>query len=150
MSFKSWKLEFIPNDEVRFIDTPIETDIFSASNEQYFVWKLKTPIEVSSSMKPFSSPVKVDELYLRQSALDRDDWEGNEVDGFYIPNWIADFSENMAVALYQEKSIRDWFNAKPEVIERKRLLRGARRSQQITDMNQRIREQMRKKSDGNK
>jgi hypothetical protein len=56
----------------------------------------------------------------RSLTLDRDDWEGNHEDGVYIPEWIADFSENMCLVLYQKLTIREWFNSKPEIIERKR------------------------------
>jgi len=150
MSFNSGKLEFVPKDEIRLIGTPIETDIFSSSGEQYFVMQLKMPRKVSSSMKPSAPEVLVKELYIRESAIDRDDWEGNAEDGVYIPGWIADFSETMALGLYQEKTIREWFNGLPEIIERKRALRGSRHTQEITDRNQKIREKMKERGNRKK
>lgn len=145
MSVESGKVTFILDPEIRFVGNPIDTEIFSSSGEQYHVWKLKTPVKVYSSMNLRAIPIELDELYLRASSLERDDWEGSVEEGLYIPGWIADFSENMCLGLYQEKTIREWFNNKSEIIERKKLIRGIRRNEHLQEINRSIREKIAQK-----
>ena len=90
------------------------------------------------------NPLEVDELYLRASAMELPGWEGSPEEGVYFPGWVADFSENMFVGLYQEKTIRQWFDSQPETIERKRMIRGTRYNQRIDEINKRIEDRKRR------
>lgn len=107
------------------------------SEEQpYYVVKLKTPISVRCSVDAEILPYETDEVYLRKSALESDSWTPvdpeHPEDGFYMPNWVVDFSKGQQIAIYQETSIKKWAQ----------LNRGDRRIQNRDRINDSIREKI--------
>jgi len=95
---------------IRFVGKAEISAITSKDGESYWIWKLKNPIIVGCSTNPAIERDEYSELYLRESALELDSWEGSEKEGFFIKGWVADFSINHQVPLYQDTSIRKWIN----------------------------------------
>ena len=95
---------------VRLTGVWVEAEIYSVKGEEYYAFELKKPIMVRSSMNPGGTPVKVEFLLLRRdAAFENATFEGNEEEGFYVPGWIADYSEHMRLGLYQPITTKKWF-----------------------------------------
>lgn len=85
------------------------TSVKSSDGEPYYVGKLLSPITVRCSVDSEIEPLReVEELHIRESALGREDWMGDKVNGLYIKGWVADFSKGQEMAIYQDMTIREW------------------------------------------
>ncbi|HEV7331991.1 MAG TPA: hypothetical protein VGN63_13230 [Flavisolibacter sp.] len=130
-------------NKIRFVGEPLASSIYSSDDELYFVWQLKEPIKVYCSLDINFPGIVLNELYIRESTLKRDDWSGSPKDGFYIDGWIADYSKNMAVGIYQETTISHWLFNRPEAIQRRKEQRKAYvHSRKGTSLFQKIRQRM--------
>lgn len=125
---------------IAFVGKPEPTGKTTSEGDEYFAWKLKTPIIVRCSVDPAIEAVEVEELYIRQSDLEKDIWTeivaGKPKEGLTVPGWRADFSKSHEVAIYQETTIAQWA----------RENRGAKRQQLRSGINERIKARQAKKS----
>jgi hypothetical protein len=101
-------------DEVKviLIGDPTETNILDSNDEPYFVAKLKSPLMVRCSTDPAIEAQEIDEIYLRKSAVLAEGWtmvdEKKPEEGYFMPNWVADFSKTQMISIYQAESIKKW------------------------------------------
>lgn len=114
------------------VGTPEMSNFVTSDEEAYFVCKTKKPVMVTCSVDSLIEPHEVDEVYIRQSALDLDGWkwvdETKPEEGFYMEGWKVDFSKSQQLAVYQETTIAKYF----------RDQRGAKNDERRTGINKRI------------
>lgn len=126
----------LEDNKAILIGTPELTNFVTSEDEPYYAVKLKNTITVRCSIDKEILPQEIDEVFVRKSALESDDWkfvdENKHDEGFYMPNWVVDFSKGQQLALYQETTIAKWT----------KLSRGDRRSSNRDEINNRIREKM--------
>jgi len=124
-----------------FIGKMIETDIETSEGELYWLGKLKDPVMVGCSVNKDIERHEVDELYVRASDKDSDLWVGvngkDLSEGYFIPNWVADFSTGQEIEIYQSETIRRWAQGN-------RKERGLRRT---ADSNLSIRERIKARAE---
>jgi hypothetical protein len=115
--------------QIIFVGVPEATNIIDRDNQPYYVCKLAEEITVRCSSDPMVIAHPATELYVRASALQRNDWvyldETKPDAGFFIPGWVADFSKAQRIDIYQEKSIQQWARGE----------RSAKIDQQIAEIN---------------
>lgn len=91
---------------------PEATNIETSDGELYYIAKLKEPVTVRCSVDPNIDAFETDEVYIRESALTSEEWvavdEKKPEDGFYMPNWVVDFSKGHEIPVYQAESIKKW------------------------------------------
>lgn len=118
------------------VGTPEVTNLVTSDDEPYYAIKLKTPLTVRCSIDPDVLPFEADEVYVRKSAITSDGWkfidEKKPEEGFYMPNWVVDFSKGQQIPVYQETSIKKWSKNN----------RGDRRERNREEINARIREKI--------
>lgn len=91
-----------------FVGQPVPSGITSSEGELYYICKLKEPIDVRCTVNPGLPALPVDELYVRESAFNE---EWNYADdkkpelGFWKEGWVADFSVNQRIPIYQATTI---------------------------------------------
>lgn len=100
--------------KIRFVGDAIETTKVSSDGTKYFVWPLAEEVKVYCSTESQLEPQIVKELFIRQTDLDADVWEKDE-QGFYAladrekgQEYLADFSVNQEICIYQPETIRAW------------------------------------------
>lgn len=98
--------------QVILIGVPEITNILDSDEQPYYAAKLKNPITVRCSVDPEIIPYETEEVYIRKAALDSEDWimvnEKDPADGYYMKNWVVDFSKGQQIAIYQSESIKKW------------------------------------------
>jgi hypothetical protein len=111
------KLDVAP-EQIIFVGVPELTAVVSSKGEPYYKAMLKTPISVRCTTDPKLPALPTDHLYIRQSALTSTDWKYTDPKkpelGFWMDGWMADFSVNQRVAIYQDKSIREYIKGERE------------------------------------
>lgn len=104
--------------------------IVSAEGIPYYKGMLKDPIMVGCSIDKEIEQHEADFLYIREEDALGDKWvfvNGKDAtDGFYIPDFVADFSKGHEADLYQSTTIRQWTRDT-------RTLRGKERTATIND-----------------
>lgn len=119
------KIEIGSGAKVILVGIPEVTTTLDSNDKPYYVAKLATPIIVRCSMDPNILPFEADEIYVREEAINSDDWvfvdETKPELGFYKPNWIVDFSQSQEIPIYQSESIKKWASGNREArnLERK-------------------------------
>lgn len=99
--------------KIVFVGVPeVSAFMSKEKNEPYYKVQLKDAITVRCSTNPQLGTFEVDELYVRESAFASDQWkyadEKNPEKGFWMENWVADFSINQKIPIYQETSILEY------------------------------------------
>lgn len=99
----------IGNTKIVFIGVPEATGVVSSEGEVYYECFLKEPVKVRCSTSPKMPVFETDKLMIRESALGSDQWQYTDPKkpelGFWMENWVADFSVNQKIAIYQETTI---------------------------------------------
>lgn len=124
------------NLDIILVGVPQITNIMDSDDKPYYVAKTKSPIMVRCSVDPDIEAQEVEELYLRESAVASEDWvfvdEKKPEEGYFMKDWVADFSKGQKIPIYQETSIKKW-------------AQGNRSTKKLTDrdaINASIREKM--------
>lgn len=103
------------NSKIVFIGVPEATGVVSSDGETYFECFLKEPVKVRCSTSPNMPVLETDKLMIRESALASDKWqyedEKKPEKGFWMEGWVADFSVNQKIAIYQETTILKYVRA---------------------------------------
>ena len=107
---------------IRFVGQSVKTALTSSEGIPYYTWKLAKPVKVYCSTEALIEPKIVDELYIRETDIDSDAWE-KDADGFFavvrskdkdgkdvVKEFVADFSINREISLYQDSTIFQWRN----------------------------------------
>ncbi len=100
--------------KIRFVGDSMETNKVSSDGIKYFVWQLAEEIKVYCSTEASLEPQVVKELFIRQTDLDADVWEKDEIGFFAVADkekgteYLADFSINQEICIYQPETIRAW------------------------------------------
>lgn len=108
MKLQALGVKFTTGPEILFVGEPVETSVLDRDGNPYWEWKLKVPVIVGCSTDKDIERQEVDKLYIRESALQLDKWEGDPKKGLKIAGWVADFSVNQEICIYQETTIRQW------------------------------------------
>lgn len=125
-----------PLGNIVILGEPIETNVLDSDGKPYYSCKLKNPIIARCSIDKEIEPVETDEVFIRSTAVDT--VEATLVnpekpeEGWFIKNWVVDFSKGQEIVLYQETTIAKWA----------RENRGARKTTRNSDINQRIKAKM--------
>lgn len=105
----------IGNAKIVFIGVPELSGVASSDGEPYFECFLKEPVKVRCSTSPTLPVLETDKLYIRESALASDKWEYVDPKkpelGFWMEGWVADFSVNQKIPIYQETTILKYVRA---------------------------------------
>ena len=128
--------------QVILVGVPEETIYMDSDDQPYYVAKLKNPVTVRCSIDPEILPHEADEVFIRKSAITQEGWvfvdEKKPAEGFFMPNWVVDFSKGQNLPLYQETSIKKWT----------KTTRGERRDTTREKINTGIREKLAAKAKG--
>lgn len=107
---------------VRFVGTSVKTALTTSDGVPYYVWKLAKPVKVFCSTEALIDPQVVDELYIRETDIESDLWEKDEIGCFaqfvtkdkdgkeVTKEFVADFSTNREICIYQDSTIFQWRN----------------------------------------
>lgn len=123
------ELGFTPQagTEIIFVDGNFTaTGLLTAEGTEYLVGKLKAPIMVRCSTMKDLPAQEFDELYLRPEIANSDAWEPVDKEAFEkaakdktpytggirIPGYLADFSKNQEIPVYQAETIAQWAKGK--------------------------------------
>lgn len=111
------KLDVAP-ETIVFVGMPELSGIASSKGEPYYKVMLKDPITVRCTTDPKLPALPTDFLYIRQSALVSTDWKYSDPKkpelGFWMEGWVADFSVNQRIPIYQATSIREYIKLERE------------------------------------
>lgn len=107
------KLLGIPDDVTIILVGNFEpTNIADSNNQPYYSVKLKTPVTVRCSTDNQIIPFETDEVFVRKADVFADGWDTvngkDEKDGFFMKNWVVDFSKGQQLAIYQSETIKSW------------------------------------------
>lgn len=107
------KIDIANATTVILVGNPEVTTIMSSEkNEPYYLCKLLKPITVRCSSDNKIEPYETDEVYIRESDISKDGWkfvdETKPELGFFMPEWVADFSKSQQIPIYQSETIREW------------------------------------------
>jgi hypothetical protein len=95
--------------KIVFVGVPELSGAVSSDGEAYYTCFLKEPIKVRCSTSPSMPVLETDQLHIRESALTSDKWQyvdaAKPEKGFWMEGWVADFSVNQKIAIYQETTI---------------------------------------------
>jgi hypothetical protein len=98
--------------EITLIGEPEVTNIMTSDDEPYYLAKLLKPITVRCSVDPNIEAFETDEVYIRESAINEEGWtprdEKDPSKGYFMPNWVVDFSKGQQLAVYQSETIKKW------------------------------------------
>lgn len=110
---------------IRFVGVPEPSGVLSSEGEPYYICQLESPITVRCSTEPSIPPLETDVLYVRESAINSDQWkyvdEKKAEKGFWMDGWVADFSINQKIAIYQATSILAYVKTQRGLKNEKRL-----------------------------
>lgn len=126
----------LTSNMIILVGKPELTNTVDSNNQPFFACKLKEPVTVRCSVDALIEPYETDEVFVRQSAVMEADWEfvnpEKPEEGFYMKDWVVDFSKSHKLPLYQETTIRQWANGN----------RDTRRLKDRQTINEGIRERM--------
>lgn len=98
--------------DVILVGNPEVTTFMTSEDEPYYAVKLKAPVTVRCSVDPLVEAFETDEVFVRESALNAEGWEfvdaKNPEEGYFMKNWVVDFSKGQQLAVYQSESIKKW------------------------------------------
>lgn len=118
--------------KIAFVGIPEATTIQDRNGKPYFQWSLKQPVLVGCSVNKDVISAEFDHLFVRQDLLESDLWEfmngKDDTDGVHIPGFVADFSINQEIPIYQDTSISKWSRAD----------RGVRRASHAVEVNSKL------------
>lgn len=110
------------------VGKPEVTNFTTSDGEPYYSCQLKDEVTVRCSVDPNIEPFPTKEIFLRESAINKEGWkfvdEKKPEEGFYMPDWIVDFSKGQELPVYQETTIKKWYQTNRSATrdsERKRI-----------------------------
>jgi hypothetical protein len=102
----------IAQTNVILVGKPEITTFMTSDDEPYYAAQLKTPITVRCSVDPLVEAFETDEVFIRESALNSEDWtfvdEKKPEEGYFMKDWVVDFSKSQMLPIYQSESIKKW------------------------------------------
>ena len=101
----------VPKTAIALVGQPEVTSFMDSDNKPYYRIGLVKPVMVHCSVDSLIDPIEADAVFMRERDLDQDFTlvtEGKPEEGYYIPNWVVDFSKGQELCLYQETTIRKW------------------------------------------
>jgi hypothetical protein len=100
---------------VILVGKPQITAFMTSENEPYYVVRTKEKIMVYCSVDKDIEPFETDEVFVRESSIGLDSWEFVNKDkpeeGYFMPNWVVDFSKGQELAILQDTTIASWSKA---------------------------------------
>lgn len=102
----------IAGTKIIFTGVPVLSGFVTSKGEPYYELTTKDAVMVRCSTHPALGTFETNKLFVRESDLNSDQWRYEDAKkpelGFWMENWVADFSVNQKIPLYQATSIRQY------------------------------------------
>lgn len=111
--------------EIVLVGKPEITNFEDSEGKPYYKASTKSPVLVGCSTDKDIESFETSEVYIRERDVNGDGWEfvdkNKPEKGFFMKDWVADFSKGQELVLYQAETIARWAknNRENERIERR-------------------------------